>query len=110
MKRLTLLVMCFCGILLFGCTRESNEQRMEFLRTVEVTDWLPEETFVTFEEAKKIDGLDIGRVIVKRTKDGGLFSVLVIPMKEIQVHSQVKVSRVGYWHNEKTQVNLWVVR
>lgn len=110
MKGLTLLVMCFCGILLFGCTTESKEQRMEFLRTVEVTDWLPEETFVTFEEVKKIDGFDIGRVIVKRADDGSLFSVSVIPLREIPVHSQVRISRVEYWHNEQTQVKLWVVR
>lgn len=96
--------MCFCGILfLFGCTT-SEELETEFLTAQRVTNWPrsgsgSKDRFFTIGEVKKVDSLEIGRVIIKRAQDGHLFSVLVIPSREIPVFSEVRIAKVRYKHN-----------
>lgn len=101
-----------CGVLLLatvGCM--TNEDREAAIRSEPtVTDWLPEETFETVEPVKKVDDLEMGRVIVKRTKDGAQLSAMVIPIRDILVGSTVKIAEVQYMHHFAAQMKFLVVR
>lgn len=87
----------FFGLIFFGCGK--SELKDPVYTEPIVMDWLREDTLVTVGEVKKVDGLEIGRVSIKRSRDGSLFSVLVIPVREIPLGSEVKISEVLYVHN-----------
>jgi len=66
-----------------------------------VTQWEPEENFRTIDTVKELDKAVnvIGRVSIKRERDGAIFSIPVIPMCQIPVGAKVEVLRVSYPHN-----------
>ncbi len=85
------------GGFLIGCN-EKTERDARIHTKVTITD-LTDSTFVTVTMVEKMDGLEIGRVIVQRTNRNGshdLFSMLVVPIREIPPSSKVKVSVVEY--------------
>jgi len=74
-------------------TKEEYEATI-YLKPV-VNDWVPYDTVEVVEQVKKINGLEIARVIVRRG-DGYLFSAMVIPVRYIPVGSTVKIVEVRY--------------
>ncbi len=89
-----------------------KEDRVEMILRSEpiVTNWLPEKTFEVAYPVERVDDLEMGRVILKRTEDGQLFSAMVIPIREIPVGSTVKIVEVRYIHHPLMQKNFMMVR
>ncbi len=75
-----------------------------------VTNWLSEKTFEVVSSVERVDDLEMGRVIVRRVEDDILFSVMVIPIREISVGSTVKIVEVRYKHHILIQKNFMMVR
>ena len=75
-----------------------------------VTNYFSEKNLQTVGPVEKVEGLEIGRVIFKRTEDGVLFSAMVIPMREIPVGSIVKITEISYLHNIDTRGKFSVVQ
>lgn len=109
MRKMIMVVLC--GALMFATSCMTREDREAAIHVEPiVTDWLPNETFVVVDGVKKVDGFEMGRVIVRRNKDGVPFSAMVIPIREISVGSKVKIARIDYMHHHSMQKNFLLVR
>ena len=94
-----MLLIIFCGLLLIinlvGCMSKGEvEAKMSVAPTV--YDWSPDQTFSVYEKVKKVDGLDMGRVILIRHSDNRLLSAMVIPMRDIPIRTNVKILGIEY--------------
>jgi len=98
-----------CSILLLGCTQKNELDSWGRIEPT-VTDWEPDKFLVTVGEVKKMDRPEIGRVFVQRGKYKDLFSVLVIPFREIPVGSKVEVSTVSYPQSRLVHTTFFVVQ
>ena len=89
---LTVFLFCLTG-LLASCNMSSEER--ELIKTPPapaVTDWSSYETFTTVKEVDKVEGVQMGRVIVQRRSDSVWLSVAVIPFRKIPIGSENKRS------------------
>ncbi|MDP2856266.1 MAG: hypothetical protein Q8N90_04125 [bacterium] len=109
MKKVMWVILCGILLVTIGCMTDKDREAAVCAEPT-VTNWLPETTFRVFKEVKRVDGLDMGRAIIRRTEDGILFSVMVVPMREIPVGSEVKISEVNYMHHPGLRINFFVVR
>ena len=109
MKKLILLVVLVFIAGCIGCRIEKTEMAALNVEPT-VTEWSPEDTIVVIKEVKKVDGLEMGRVILKRQNRRALFSAMVIPYREIPVETKVKVTEVTYMHGGGNIKNFLVVR
>jgi len=91
-------ILVLCAVLLSAiaasCMTKEEYEATIYLKPV-VNDWVPYDTVEVVEQVKKINGLEIARVIVRRG-DGYLFSAMVIPVRYIPVGSTVKIVEVRY--------------
>lgn len=110
MKTLILLVvLIFAAGYSIGCrTEKGDEDRLIVEPTVTV--WSLNSTFVVIKEVKRVDGLEMGRVILKRQDRSGLVSAIVVPYREIPVGTKVKLVKVTYSHDGAWQKDFLVVR
>ena len=60
-----------------------------------VVEFIPSGTFQIISPVKKVDGIDMGKVLVE-LKDKRLFSVIVVPMRKIPIGTTVKIFTVYY--------------
>jgi len=95
-KELAVAVVALCVLaIVVGCMTQKEKE--DWARAEpKLNDWLPGETIVVVEGTKKVDGLDMGRVIVRRAGDPTLFPLWVIPMREIAVGSEVRAYNIEY--------------
>jgi len=109
MKEIVMVVLCSVLIFTTSCMTKEDYEAAIRVEPI-ITNWLPNETFVVVDAVKKVDGFEMGRVIVRRNKDGVPFSAMVIPIKEIPVGSEVKIARVDYMHHHSMQKDFLLVR
>lgn len=95
MKKLILLVVLIFTVGCIGCRTKEGDMAVISVEPT-VTEWNPEDTFVVIKEVKKVDGLEMGRVILERQERRALFSAIVVPYREIPWGTRVKIVEVAY--------------
>ncbi|MCX6731818.1 MAG: hypothetical protein NTX55_02405 [Candidatus Parcubacteria bacterium] len=86
-----------------------KKARVVFSTKPTVKEWFSDKIIRVVEKAKKVYGIDMGQVIVKRP-DGVLFSAIIIPMKKIPVGSAVKVTEVICMYHGTVRAKFLVVQ
>src|SRR5665811_103181 len=85
------LVLCTMILSNIGCSKRPEDK--DFLGKALTSDFRPDLTFKTVSEIEKVDGMEIGRVIVKIVENQVLLSALVTPpTRKLPIGSQVKLS------------------
>lgn len=105
-KALVVMLVVFA---LAGCTtpRAGGEK---IFQEPTVIKWAPSKVFLTAGTVKKVDGLDMGRVLLETQDGSDKFSGIVIPMREIPTGTRVEMIYVSYRHHETITKSFYVVR
>ncbi|OHA71228.1 MAG: hypothetical protein A3F15_00950 [Candidatus Wildermuthbacteria bacterium RIFCSPHIGHO2_12_FULL_40_12] len=104
-----MIVLFVVSLALIGCG-DTKAYKAVIRSEPTITDWNPQDSFEVTEGVTRVDGFEMGRVIVKRASDGQLFSAMVIPVRNIQIGSVVRIVQIDYMHNPVEERNFLVIR
>ncbi|MFA5070205.1 MAG: hypothetical protein WC528_02900 [Patescibacteria group bacterium] len=83
-----------------GCkhqrTGEELQKQLQEQKHMRVSDFSSDDSFTTFSDVQHLVGLDMGVVVVMRWSDRCLFTVFVVPYRNILYGAEVKVTEVVY--------------
>ena len=111
-KAIVIIVVCLflTSLSIFsGCKCFPEDSERIVSENSVVSDYRPEERFTVVSASKQIDGLQMGKVVVKRKSDGICFSALVVPNREITKGTTVELLRVSYKQSSSWAPDSFVV-